>query len=76
MSARDELAAMFAPYLSGKLLEEAARQAEAVVLRKEADDVVKFCPDHGNHYTSYMDCHCAVADVLRQRAAKAAEAVS
>lgn len=51
-------------------LERPAIEARAEVLRQEADDVVKFCPDHGDHYTSYLSCHCPVADVLRQRAAK------
>jgi len=35
MSARTELTAMFAPFLSGKLLEDAARDAEAVVRRED-----------------------------------------
>lgn len=55
-----------------RLLAEIRQPVRAEVLSEQADDVVLFCPDHGDHYASYLSCHCPVADVLRQRAAKAA----
>lgn len=56
--------------------EELLNAYRAEVLREEADDVVLFCPDHSDHYSSYLSCHCPVADVLRQRADKAASSGS
>lgn len=60
MNAREELIAMFAPFLSGKLLEEAVAYAYAVVMREAAHFV-------GNDDT----CDCGGCDtcVPRQLAA-------
>jgi hypothetical protein len=38
-------------------------------LATEADEIVAHCPDHGSRDGVWMDCHCAVADDLRRRAA-------
>jgi hypothetical protein len=40
-------------------------------LTVEADEIVLHCPDHGpkDQDGVWMDCHCAVADDIRRRAA-------
>jgi len=43
-------------------------------LATEADLIVQHCPDHGppDQPTVWIDCHCAVADDMRRRAASGA----
>ncbi|MFI0156256.1 hypothetical protein [Streptomyces lydicus] len=57
-------------YLKDKVgLKEADRIVAAVraeALREAAGEVVAYCPYHGNQETSYMACHCPVADELRR----------
>ena len=51
---------------------ERAERAEARVAKTlctEADEIVAHCPDHGSKDGVWMDCHCAVADDMRRRAA-------
>ncbi|MGW5640305.1 hypothetical protein [Streptomyces sp. NPDC003832] len=43
--------------------------AQAKTLTAEADEIVAHCPDHGSRDGVWMDCHCAVADDMRRRAA-------
>lgn len=73
------LGADIAPETAAALLAE-VRRLQAVVaathtktLATEADDIVKHCPDHGpqDQARVWMDCHCAVADDFRRRAAAA-----
>ena len=44
---------------------------QAAVLHDEAELIEKHCPDHGpkDQAGVWMDCHCAVADDMRKRAA-------
>lgn len=50
----------------------AVRPDRAEVLRDVADDVVAYCPDHGDRDTARMDCHCDIATELRKAAREAA----
>jgi hypothetical protein len=52
-------------------LSEAEAMADVVlsVLTKEADLIVAHGPDHGSRDGVWMDCHCAMADDMRRRAA-------
>lgn len=62
MSARDELTAMFAPFLSGTVLEEAVGEAYALVLNEAADKVAALIED-GEH-----DPDCLVDELCRMAA--------
>lgn len=79
MSARDELYAYGTaafdtgvPPVVHEHLTKLLDAYKAEVLRQESDAIVKHCPDHGPQDQDgvWMDCHCAVADEMRRRAAK------
>ena len=50
-------------------LTEALDAVRTKTLATEADEIVAHCPDHGSRDGVWMDCHCAVADDMRRRAA-------
>jgi hypothetical protein len=54
--------------LKKRVAELEAAPSRADVLNEAADELVAFCPDHGDRDTSYMSCHCPAADDLRRTA--------
>lgn len=38
------------------------------VLSKAADELVAYCPDHGDRDTGFITCQCLAADDLRRMA--------
>jgi alpha-beta hydrolase superfamily lysophospholipase len=39
--------------------------ARATVLAAEADLIVRHCPDHGTADSRWVNCHCVIADDMR-----------
>jgi hypothetical protein len=71
---RDELNAMIrssntAAVTARRELEQ--RPDRATVLREAVDEVTASCPEHGPREEAWMDCHCEVADLLREMAGAA-----
>ncbi|MEV6737917.1 hypothetical protein AB0N14_13680 [Streptomyces sp. NPDC051104] len=66
------------PALAAEIRRLRAELAElrAKTLTTEADEIVLHCPDHSPQDQDgvWMDCHCAVAEDMRQRAAVTAPA--